>query len=99
MIDHILINKRFQFSINLDQTRTFPEADIGSDHDLLMTSVRLRLKKIKKGELPRIKFDLGKLKDMAEAFPGHNEKEICATSDSPRCHRQLKQPAERAVCR
>ena len=63
MIDHILINKRFQSSVNLAKTRTFTGADIGSDHDLLMTSVRLRLKKIKKGKSPRIKFDLEKLKD------------------------------------
>ena len=49
--------------MNLAQTRTFTGADIGSDHDLLMTSVRLRLKKIKKGKSPRIKFDLEKLKD------------------------------------
>ena len=63
MIDHILINKRFQSSVNLAQTRTFTGADIGSDHDLLMTSVRLRLKKIKKGKSPKIRFDLEKLKD------------------------------------
>ena len=63
MIDHILINKRFQTSVNLAQTRTFTGADIGSDHDLLMTSLRVKLKRTKKGKSPRIKFDLEKLKD------------------------------------
>ena len=34
-------------SINTAKTRTFPGADIGSVHDLVMMSFRLRLKKIK----------------------------------------------------
>ena len=63
MIDHILINKRFQSGVNLAQTRTFTGAGIGSDHDLLMTTLRVKLKRIKKGKSPRIKFDLEKLKD------------------------------------
>ena len=63
MIDYILINKRFQSSVNLAQTRTFPGADIGSDHDLVLISVRLKLKKMRKGKFPRIKFDLEELRD------------------------------------
>ena len=63
MIDHIMISKRFQSSVNLAQTRTFTGADIGSDHDLLMTSMRVRLKKNRKRKSPRIKFDIEKLKD------------------------------------
>ena len=34
-------------SVNTAKTRSFPGADIGSDHDLVMMSFRLRLKKIK----------------------------------------------------
>ena len=63
VIDYILINKRFQSSVNLAQTRTFPGADIGSDHDLVLTSVRLKLKKMRKGKSLRIKFDPDKLRD------------------------------------
>ncbi|XP_072030789.1 craniofacial development protein 2-like [Amphiura filiformis] len=37
MIDYIMISKRFQSSVNLAQARSFPGADIGSDHDLVMT--------------------------------------------------------------
>ena len=63
MINHILMNKCFQSSVNVPQTRTFPGADIGSDHDVVLTSVRLKLKKMWKRKSLRIKFDLEKLRD------------------------------------
>ena len=43
-IDYILVRKRFRVGVNSARTRSFPGADIGSDHDLPMT-FRLRLKK------------------------------------------------------
>ena len=49
--------------MNIARTRSFPGADIGSDHDLLMMTFRLRLKKISKPKHTRLKFDLEKLKD------------------------------------
>ena len=49
--------------MNIARTRSFPGADIGSDHDLLMMTFRLRLKKISKPKRTRLKFDLEKLKD------------------------------------
>ena len=55
------MRKRFRSGVNIARTRSFPGADIGSDHDLLMT-FRLRLKK-KKAASTRLKFDLEKLKD------------------------------------
>ena len=48
---------------NIARTRSFPGADIGSDHDLLMMTFRLRLKTISKPKHTRLKFDLEKLKD------------------------------------
>ena len=45
------------------RTRSFPGTDIGSDHDLLMMTFRLRLKKISKPKHTSLKFDLEKLKD------------------------------------
>ena len=36
---------------------------MGSDHDLLMMTIRLRLKKTSKQKHTRLKFDLEKLKD------------------------------------
>ena len=65
-IDYILVRKRFRSEVKIARTRSFP-ADIGSDHDLLMMTFRLRLKKkkkkISKTEHTRLKFDLEKLKD------------------------------------
>ena len=56
--------------MNIARTRSFPEADIGSDHDLLMTTFHIRVKRISKPKQTRIKFDTDKLKDpdVAEAF-------------------------------
>ena len=44
-IDYILVRKRYRSGVNIARTRSFPGADIGSDHDLLMMTFRLRLKK------------------------------------------------------
>ena len=56
--------------VNIARTRSFPGADIGSDHDLLMTTFHIRLKRINKPKPTRIKFDTEKHKDpdVAEAF-------------------------------
>ncbi|XP_071500074.1 uncharacterized protein [Diadema antillarum] len=42
-IDFILVPQRFKSSINKANTRTFPGADIGSDHDLVLTTIKLKL--------------------------------------------------------
>ena len=44
-IDNILVRKRFRSGVNIARTRSFPGADIGSDHYLLMMTFNLRLKK------------------------------------------------------
>ena len=69
-LDHILVRKHFQSGVNIASTRSFPGADIGSDHDLLMMTFCLHLKKISKPKHTRLKFDLEKLKDpnMLETF-------------------------------
>ena len=61
-IDYILIRKHFRSEVNIARTRSFPGADIGSDHDLQMT-FHLRLKRISKPKHSRLKFDLEKPKD------------------------------------
>ena len=43
-------------------TRSFPGSDIGSDHDLVMMTFRVRLK-ARKPNQPRLRFDLEKLRD------------------------------------
>ena len=42
-IDYILVRKRFRSGVNSAITRSFPGADIGRDHDLLMMTFHLRL--------------------------------------------------------
>ena len=62
-IDYIPARKRFRSGVNIARTRSFPGADVGSDHDLLMMTFHLRLKRISKPKHTRLKFDLEKLKD------------------------------------
>ena len=62
-ISYILARKRFRSGVNIARTRSFPGADIGSDHDLLMVTLHLRLKRISKSKQTRLKFDHDKLKD------------------------------------
>ncbi len=66
-IDYTLVRKRFRSGVNVARTRSFPGADVGSDHDLLMTTFRVRLSKTKKPKQLRKKFDLEKLRDPAVA--------------------------------
>ena len=69
-ICYILINKRLRSSIKIARTRSFPAADIGSDHSLIMMTFQLHLKKILKPSSTRLRFDLDKLKDpkVTESF-------------------------------
>ena len=59
-IDYILTPQRFKSTINKPETRTFPCADVGSDHDLVMMTINLKNRKDKN---PRIRFDTEKLQD------------------------------------
>ena len=43
-IDLILTPQRFKSSINKENARSFPGADTGSDHDLVLTTIKLKLK-------------------------------------------------------
>ena len=69
-IDYIMVKRRFRSTINIAKTRSFPGADIGSDHELVIMTFKLHLKRVKEQGHTRIKFDLEKLKDptIAEAF-------------------------------
>ena len=61
-IDHTLVNKRFRNSVN--DTRVHRSADIGSDHHLVCTTMKLRLKKQQKeNKSSRVKYETAKLKD------------------------------------
>ena len=54
-IDYILVK--------IHRTRSYPGADIGSDHDLVMMTFRVCLKKARKPNQPKLRFDLEKLRD------------------------------------
>ena len=60
-IDYIMIRKRFRSSVNFPQTRSFPAADIGIDHDLVMMTFRLRLKRVQQQTFKRMKYNLERL--------------------------------------
>ena len=62
-VDYILVRKCFRSGVNIASTRSFPGADIGSDHDLLMMTFHHRMKRISKPKHTRLKFYLEKLKD------------------------------------
>ena len=68
-IDFILTSKRFKSGIFTNKIRTFPGADVGSDHDQVMT-MKTKLSKRRKKKNPRINFNLEKLNDksIAEEF-------------------------------
>ena len=57
-IDYILCGKRWGSSIQ--STKTRPGADCGSDHELLITKFRLKLKKIGKTTRP-FRYDLNQI--------------------------------------
>ena len=54
-IDYIMVKRRFRSSGNIAMTRSFPGADIGSDHELVMMTFKLHLKRVKKLGHARIK--------------------------------------------
>ena len=66
-IDDIMVKKRFKTSVNLAKTRSFPGANIGSDHELVMMTFKLHLKRVNIQCNTRTRFDVEKLKDPAVA--------------------------------
>ena len=61
-IANVLVKKQFCSGIKTARIRTFPNADVGSDHNMKMT-FRTRLKNSRKPTQPRIRSDLEKLND------------------------------------
>ena len=62
-IDYIMVKRRFQSSVNIAKTRSFPGDDIGSDHELVMMTFRLHLQRVKNQGNIRIRLSLEKHKD------------------------------------
>ncbi|XP_069982173.1 craniofacial development protein 2-like [Penaeus vannamei] len=61
-IDFILVSKRYQSGINGAKTRVFPGADIGSDHDFLMMTMKVKLARRTENHV-RLCYDINKLND------------------------------------
>ena len=63
---YTIFNIYFRSGVNIHRTKSFSGADIRSvrsDHDLVMMPFRVRLKKARKPNQPRLRFDLEKLRD------------------------------------
>ena len=61
-IDHVLINRRFRNSVK--DTRVYRSADIGSDHHLVCTVVKLRLsKQTTEKKRCRVQYDTARLRN------------------------------------
>ena len=59
-IDYIMVKRRFKSSVNIAKTRSFPGADIGNDHELVMMTFRLRLQRVISQSSIRTRFNLEK---------------------------------------
>ena len=60
MIDYIIVNSRWQSSVT--SCRSFPSADVGSDHQLVMAGIRLKLRMTRKKKAVQ-RFNVAKLED------------------------------------
>ena len=58
MLDHTLINNKWRRCVN--NSRAIPSADIGSDHQLLIANIRLKLK-VQKKSATLLRYDTKKL--------------------------------------
>ena len=67
-IDHVAINSKFKRS--LQDVRTYRGADVGSDHQLVIAKIKLRLRKTGKQEIKTRRFETSKLriKDIKRRF-------------------------------
>ena len=58
------MKKYFRSGVNSARAQSSQGADIGSDHNLLMMTFHLHLKRISKPKHTRLKFDLEKVKNL-----------------------------------
>ncbi|XP_071511057.1 craniofacial development protein 2-like [Diadema antillarum] len=61
-IDYILVETKCKTCIRPNKTRAFPGCDIGSDHNLVMMTMKVKLRMIKKQRAVRVKYNLDLLK-------------------------------------
>ena len=81
MTSIVLILRPWSIYLLCFQPWSFPGADIGSERDLVMMTFLVRLKKARKPNQPRLKFDLEKLRDpdVACTFSSNDRWEVRTT--------------------
>jgi len=62
-IDYILIQRKFKSSVVASKTRSYPGADVGSDHNLAMMNLKIKLRRIRKQKSQRVNYNLDELQD------------------------------------
>jgi len=62
-IDYILIQRKFKSSVVASKTRSYPGADVGSDHNLAMMNLKIKLRRIRKQKSQRVNYNLYELQD------------------------------------
>ena len=80
-IDYILLGKRFRSGVNFARTRGFPGADIGSDHDLLIMTFHLHLKKNQQTKIHRTQVWPRKAErsQCVGNLPSYDRREVCTS--------------------
>ena len=76
--DYILVRKRFRSGVNSARTWSFPGAEIGSDHDLLMMAFHLRLKWISKQKYTTLKSEAERSQCVG-ILPSHDRRKVCTS--------------------
>ena len=83
-IDHVIVRQRYRSS--LQDVRVRRSADIGSDHHLVVTKIKMGLSTLKNLPKPRKKFNVGKLKqkDTKQMFQFslHNRFEVLQSNEA-----------------
>ena len=72
-LDYMLVNTRYRNCVK--DARSYPGADIDSDHNLVMMKIHIRLKKVI-GKKQTLKWDTDKIKSVRKAFENEIEQEI-----------------------
>ena len=60
-IDFILVSKRYQSVINGAKTQVYPGADVCSNHDLLMMTMKVTVASRQRQDYARLRYDIEKL--------------------------------------
>ena len=88
-VHSILVRKHFRSGVNIARARSFPVADIGSDHDLLMMTFRLRLKKNQQAKTHKTQVWPRKAERSHRVgnLPSYDRRKVCTSHHEQRSYR------------